>query len=457
MKKSILYFILLLTSFAGNGQQINSYLQERAEANVLALVKDKQLAQRVVIDNNGIHLRTPNGRPQYSIYWNEMGHFISNVENSDYYEIQKLFKHKGTQAVQHYSDVIEYNHYTDYPTDLKELSVVLDPGHFGGNLEEALLEGRILRMSATDAKTDQDVSIFEAHLSYVTALLIKQKLAELGCHSVMITRPYGAGALGVSFASWLKEEDGFSSSIARSLKYNDVSRAYYDELILAAKDTTSNLNRNKLFNYYKFLDFRSRIDKANTYRANVTLSLHYNASDNSRPVNSERYYKPTEDNYNMIFIPGGFLYNELDKTDAILDFLRLLVSPDIDNSLTLSGLILEHQTKLTGVPRASIKPESKLYPVSNLTREPGVYARNLPQLRMIRGTVVYGETLLQDNANEAAALSKKEIKLVDPESGKVLWAPRRCDQVAQGYVDGIVSFLEINKEKKLRYTASVKE
>lgn len=455
MKKYFTIALCCLLAVWGYSQPVNKYLRERAERNLSLLAKDYQIAKRVQIDDSGIHLSDRNNRKAYSVFWTEMGHFVSNIENLNYYEVQRMFASKGTQAIQNYKDEIEFQHYKDYPTDISDLTVVLDPGHFGGSLEEGKIEGRVLRMSSADAHTAEDVEIYEAKLNYVTALLIKEKLAALNCNNVLITRPHDAGAIGQTFQFWL--DYSVKNSLKEALHKGDISRDYHDQLVTALTDTTSPVNRNALFGFYRFLDFRARIEAANNYRADVTISIHYNASDDSRPYNSDRYYKPTEANYNMFFVPGGFLHNELDKSNSILDFIRLLVSPDLDNAVTLSSSILKEQQKVLGVPPGVIPDKSKLFPVTVPTDQPGVYARNLPQLRMIRGTVVYGETLLQDNAKEAAALAMEDISVVDPVSEVRITASRRCEQVATGYVNGILEFLKINKEKKLRYSASIKE
>lgn len=456
----ILFVLIAISSlsFICRGQDVIDYpLRDRAVKNLSILVKDDLLAKRVIIDDNGITiLDKGRQRKLYSIYWTEMGHFISNVENADYYEVQRLFAKKGTQAIQNIgARRIDVSYYKDYPTDMSQLRVVLDPGHFGGNHEEAKLEQRILRMTALNAGTKEDVTIFESELNYATALLIQQKLKALGCTDIIMTRGYGTGAVGKSFADWLQEDA--VNSIKNSYRKEDISKERFDQLNSALKTVSTNgLSKKELFDYFRFLDFRSRIDKANEYHAHVTLSLHYNASEGSRPSNSDRYYPPVDDNYNMMFVPGGFLPNELDKTDAMLDFIRLLVSPDIDNSTSLSKTILDELEKTTKVGPADLHFSTPLAKVVNTTDHPGVYARNLPQLRMIRGTVIYGETLLQDNHKEAAALSNRTIRITDPETGKVLTASQRESDVAEGYVNGLIAFLQQNKEKSLLYTARIK-
>ena len=124
-------------------------------------------------------------------------------------------------------------------------------------------------------------------------------------------------------------------------------------------------------------------------------------------------FTPTQENYAMAFVPGAFMEGELDKPEDRIDFLRLLLNPkDLEASVRLSELFLKHSLALTEVPIVS--PEqglSYLSRASVLTRSPGVYARNLSLSRMIKGPLVYGESLCQDNSKESIRLNKKNLEV----------------------------------------------
>jgi hypothetical protein len=62
-----------------------------------------------------------------------------------------------------------------------------------------------------------------------------------------------------------------------------------------------------------------------------------------------------------------------------------------------------------------------------------VYARNLSMTRLVHGPIVFGETLYQDNMDEALVLSK--MNTIDPVSGQK--ASTRTIEVAEAYYEGI--------------------
>lgn len=447
MKKSVISLALVIFVSFTHAQTLYDYLKERANDNLTYLVKDPSVRSTVDIDESGIHLKKySTNAKDLSIYWKEIPHVINLLEGASYYDLINKFKHKNTQIFQNAQSYQgELQHYTNYPESYEGLYVALDPGHFGGNIEEAQLEARVVKMKGEDIGKQNDIMFFEADLAYTTAWQLKEYLESKGA-VVLLTRPYGAGAKGMNFATWLKSKDGFQSDVLSSMNNGDITSAYSKELQSYYQDTVKFVNRNKLFDFYKFLDFRERIHKINEFHPDITISIHYNASENNKFF-GDRYLRPVTENYNFVFIPGAFMHGELDRIDKKLDFVRLLLSPDLTNSMRLADLVLDEHEKILKVGRGNVFPGDKMDRVSNSTPFDGVLCRNLAITRMVRGTVIYGESLLQDNLDEAIALADRSLTIYDPAYGNIKTS-KRTKEVAQAYANAIDRFLAENKGKQ---------
>ncbi len=66
-----------------------------------------------------------------------------------------------------------------------------------------------------------------------------------------------------------------------------------------------------------------------------------------------------------------------------------------------------------------------------LLQEPGVYCRNLALTRLVHSPLCYGETLIQNNEEEANRLAAKEVIIGDTACSA------RIKEVAQAYFEGI--------------------
>jgi hypothetical protein len=77
---------------------------------------------------------------------------------------------------------------------------------------------------------------------------------------------------------------------------------------------------------------------------------------------------------------------------------------------------------------------SSVYSETTLIAQPGIYCRNLALTRLIHGPLCYGETLLQDNPDEAKRLAQKDFDF----NGIKL--PSRIIEVAHAYINGICEY-----------------
>jgi hypothetical protein len=120
-----------------------------------------------------------------------------------------------------------------------------------------------------------------------------------------------------------------------------------------------------------------------------------------------------------------------------LDFLRLLLTEEIDNSVSGASYIAEAFNENLKVPLANVSDAAYLGTSCLYSGKSGVYCRNLSMTRLIHGPILYGETLYQDNVNEVRLLSDKYVS--DPISG--IQAPARVIQVANAYEKGIRNWI----------------
>src|SRR5208283_831994 len=135
---------------------------------------------------------------------------------------------------------------------------------------------------------------------------------EIGAKVLLTKEAPGQSVYAASFADWCKNEFG--------IKYdNDWLSDTYQEKVLAGftqaqKATLNGSPENKvrrlkqiLFrSFYNNLDLRARAEKINAFNPELTIIIHYNAGPG----------ETCSSNYNMTFIPGSFLKNELSNKAA---------------------------------------------------------------------------------------------------------------------------------------------
>jgi hypothetical protein len=184
---------------------------------------------------------------------------------------------------------------------------------------------------------------------------------------------------------------------------------------------------------FKRQDFEIRATKINTFAPHLTLMIHYNVDSQNAP-----WDKPSPKNYNMAFVAGSFMGNELkDKKDRF-QLLRLLLTKDIEKSIQLSHHVLTAFEQVLKVP--TIPAENQLDYLQNyalLTERQGVYARNLTLCREVFGVLCYGESLYQDNAQEMRLLAQKTIKVESK-----YYTSERVQAVAQAYLQGVLAWVK---------------
>jgi len=297
-------------------------------------------------------------------------------------------------------------------SNLIGVKIAIDPGHLGGLF--AHMEERYIDIPPSLERTES-ITFDEGTLSYLTAVYLKVLLEKEGA-IVMITRDrVGEGVYSEGFFDWLKTNPQLWS--------NQVSLT-------------------RVFGkYYNPLDLRARAEKINDFAPDLSVVIHYNSQDADESKPSNNHVSPV--NYNLVFIPGAFCENELTEQDSRYEFLRLLVSEDLNASLQFSKAVLEKFSQHLNVPVHSKADGAHYLNRVCLKLDEGIYARNLALTRLIHGPVCYGETLIQNNIDECVNLSRKDFVI----NGQ--FCSSRVKQVAEAYFDGIKEYLltkEVEKE-----------
>ena len=285
---------------------------------------------------------------------------------------------------------------------LNRSKIAIDPGHFGGKL--AYLEKRYVEM-----ENDGDMLIFdEGTLSFLTALHLKKKLEEHGATVFLSRQAIGKGACQEDFFDWLKNHPEYWG---KEESLSTIFRCHYNRI-----------------------DLRERAKIINAFEPDLTVLIHYNALDSELPHSQKT--KVTKRNFNLVFIPGAFCQGELASAEDRYHFLRLICTQDLECSFQIAqklvGLFTAH---LQVPPLKSSKKDACGFSHSQILSD-GVFCRNLCLTRLIKRPLCYGETLIQNNLQEALALSKNETTIDG------VPCPQRVIDVAEAYFEAISSYFK---------------
>jgi len=285
---------------------------------------------------------------------------------------------------------------------LKGARIAIDPGHFGGAFAE--LEERFVKIPASKTKNSQEIYFAEGDLAYLTAIELKSLLEAQGAIVFISRTGIGKGAIEEDFFVWKeKHPDLQAESLSKTFR-----------------------------TYYNREDLRKRAEKINAFSPDITLIIHYNAHLNDHEKEADRPF--TRSNYNLAFIPGAFCQGELTRKEDRYEFLRLLLTDTIEESQKLSRYIVQEFVRHLDVPLITRSDTASYIEKACLLQEPGVYCRNLALTRLIRSPVCYGETLIQNNEDEAYRLASGDAFIMG------ISCSSRIQQVAQAYFEGIKQY-----------------
>ena len=313
---------------------------------------------------------------------------------------------------------------------LRGLRVAIDPGHIAGDSVVAWLEGKFVRMHPTVSRPT--IQFFEAQLTLATAWLVRDSLVAAGAEVLLTREQPGIGALGLSYREWKKQR--WPQLLDSLVAAGDLTAAQARSWQQRKGEGADKLIMDRFFIPD---DLRARARKVNAFRPDLTLIIHYNVDfDNWQRRDSASFLPPGQENYCMAFVPGSFMRGELAKPVDRLAMLRLLLTGDLTESERLAATFVTESERLTGVPAVTASAglgylERACIPSGS----PGVYHRNLSLTRLIRGPLVYGESLCQDHWQESLWLNRRDLP-VGP-----VWAPERVQEVAAAYVASVVEWV----------------
>lgn len=407
--------------------QNNLSTQQYREKIKRYLDKENALEGYYAIDSTGISMySSPENKAKrisdYKVYWGEINWLKFLFGNFPFEEIIALLNEKKDNDMYDNASLPK----REMPADstLKGLRIAIDPGHIANTIKQAKMEKKFIDMKA-DPKTGlkQDVQLIEAQLTFATAMLLKEQLEKAGA-TVMLTRNQpGENAFSVSFEQWM--QSSLKAAVDSAIVNKDITEEE-KQLFLTKSDTTAIFR--KLFTN---LETKERARKINSFLPDFTIIIHYNVDEKNTD-----WKKPTNKNFNMTFVGGSFMKDEMEKPLFRAEFLRLLLCDDLEKSVNFSSYFIKSFEKNLAVPTAKTADADYLKQYCLPTEKPGVFCRNLTLTRMVHGTVVYGETLYQDNVKELMLLSKNEITVNGIQTSS------RVQQVANAYYEAVRNYVK---------------
>jgi N-acetylmuramoyl-L-alanine amidase len=298
--------------------------------------------------------------------------------------------------------------------------IAIDAGHTAGDVETGEVERKFLKFKpAPELGLTDSIAIAEGMITYATVALLKDKLEQEGAE-VFLTRPFnGSTAYGETFDEWLKTS--YKSTVEAWTKAGKISaskKSWY--LNQAPKSEKFRL-------VFKDMELQKRADIINDFKPDFTVIIHYNVDETNTG-----WTKPGNKNFNMAFIGGAFMGGDLSTPEKRFEFLRMLVTDDLEASVELSGSVVQSLEDNLLVKPAGTMDATYLHKGCLYSGKKGVFCRNLQLTRNIHGPVVYGETLYQDNIAECVLLNQETDKLKN----------KRVQQAADAYYIGIKKYIE---------------
>jgi N-acetylmuramoyl-L-alanine amidase len=442
-----IFFLLATTAAAAQDKIMQDIIKQYSEKAQKFLDKEKALSAFYSIDKEGIKIYSSlnnklTGKAEFFIAWGSLrtySYVFKTGEPGEAFKIYKTGKYDpnapkldSTGNVIHELPLPKLkignsNGIVDYIAaperkDLRGLKFAIDPGHVAQNFGDGELEKKHIKFKKDLLGNVVDsVEIAEGMLTYATALLLKQKLEEAGA-MVMLTRPEGNSAFNKTFQQWKKED--MKKAIDSLYKTGELKLSQKNYFLSAkAKD------RDIFRVIFRDLDLAKRAELINAYQPDYTIIIHYNVDES----NAE-WTTPSNKNFNMTFVGGAFMKNDLSSPEKRFEFLRLLITDDLEKSIDLSVSVISSFEKTLEVPTINDGDAKYISEGCINTGKKGVYCRNLQLTRYVHSPLVYGETLYQDNIKESQLLNKESDKTKN----------ERVKQVAEAYYQGIFNYLKLH-------------
>jgi N-acetylmuramoyl-L-alanine amidase len=390
------------------------------------------LNSSVKFEANAIYFLDEKGKRELAIYANELSVLADFFENTSIKQQEEWLKTKGLKKYtrrQHDSLLIHIDDFKKLPKQKKNLPlqgyrIAIDPGHFSINLNDAQIEQKYLYFLRDSLKDPTDtVKLFESVLTFNTAQLLKAKLEAQGANVFLTRNQNNYTSFNCTYDDWLliHKQRMFDSLKASQLITNE----FYIKL--------KGLTDYKLFwEFFRDYDLTNRALKINNFNPHLSIVIHYNVDEANRP-----WKKTTDKNYTMTFIGGAFTDDNLKKIESKLNFIRLLLTSQLNQSEKLAAETVRNFNKNLNIPIASTFDAVYLKENCLTLKSKGVFSRNLILCRKINSPLVYGESLYQDNEKEVKELMRNDVDINGIKTN------RRLLSVANSYYEAVFSFLKL--------------
>ncbi|MBS1985681.1 MAG: N-acetylmuramoyl-L-alanine amidase [Bdellovibrionales bacterium] len=316
---------------------------------------------------------------------------------------------------------------------LRGIKIALDPGHMGSPLWDERAE-----RSTIDGKGGY---LSEGQLALQTALLLEKRLTILGAQ-VMLTRRHLAP---VTSLSW--ENIDLAAEARSALRDNSFTEDFrrflnslrFDAPLLPqiqSSDYLQSLQTEKRrWRYFGIqYDLAARAELIQTFAPDLTLIIHFDASDEARPpgtVNTNGY------DATKGYIVGGAALEELaTRNQRALLAARVMDPASWKASRHLTQAVVRSLHDTLRIPYDPLGKGTE----DTVRLGDGVFARNLRLSSLLHSSAVsYLECLYQDDPQEFAQLLRPDFSMnID---GQPYAYSQRLVQVAQALEQGIIDFV----------------
>jgi N-acetylmuramoyl-L-alanine amidase len=394
------------------------------------------LSGLVKFEADAISIYNSQGIKVLAIYQDEIPALAHVFENSSARQQELLIAAKGTRkfAKREKDSLITFTSKTKVRINqagqlpLAGYRIALDPGHFATNARDAAVEQKFLFFVSDSLSSKKDtVKLFESQLTFNTATILKGMLEEQGAQVFMTRTRADYTSFNCTFRDWIKDRRRRTlDSLQRS---SAISFQKYSKLLKCN-------DYNLFWDFFRDYDLAHRAEKINTFDPHVTIIIHYNVDEKNAP-----WKKHTKKNFSMAFIGGAFTADNLDKPESRMNFLRLLLTDQLNRSQNLAQETVLNFNKILEISIASQRDADYLRDNCLLTSSPGVFCRNLALCRRINSPLVYGESLYQDNENESRQLMRSDLDIYGVKAND------RLMKVARSYYQAVMQFLTAASEK----------
>lgn len=388
------------------------------------LDKEKALSEYYSIDEKGIKMYASvsdkvKDKSEFFLEWKHLSAYKDAFDRcNNVFDIYKTGKYDlPIPCLNVNGKIIDYI-YAPERKPLEGKKIAIDPGHIANDFEMGDLEKKhiIIKCDSLNGIKDS-IEIAEGILTYATAILLKEKLEKEGA-TVFLTRTAEKCAFGKTYQQW--KRDDLKKAVDSLYKIGEIKSWQKDHF------SSSKAKDRDIFRViFRDLELAKRVELINNFKPDYTVVIHYNVDETNLD-----WDKCTNKNFNMCFVGGAFMKNDLSTKEKRFEFLRLLITDDLEKSIALSSSVIKSFEKELNVPTATVQDAKYLIEGCLPTEVNGVYCRNLQLVRYIHSPIVYGEALYQDNFSEC--------KLLNAETDKT--KNKRVQQVADAYFKGILNY-----------------